>query len=172
MQEMSHRITQKGIGIMSIGNAAEQLEMNHVGLGLRKVAQIVKYSDFVDDGSDAKGDLELNKKVPAGSFIIGTKVTVKTGFSGDTSAALSVGASENDDEWSGNTTIDVLSTARNLVAGDGLKAISTAATVFLTIEGGADFSSITAGEMLVEVYYLSTNVELTDWQPTEVSLSA
>lgn len=156
---------------MSIGNIAEQLELNHVGMGIRKVAQLVRYSDFTDDGSDAHGDLELDKQIPAGSFIIGTKVTIKTGFSGDTTAVLKVGASADDDEWSGNTTIDVLSAARNLLAGDGLKAISTAATVYLTVTGGSDFSDIAAGLMLVEVFYLSTNVELTDDQPTEVSLN-
>ena len=157
---------------MSIDNVAFQLESNHVGMGLRKVAQIVKYSDFTDDGDNTDGDLELDKQVPAGSFIIGTKVTVKTAFEGDTSAILAVGASENDDEWSGNTTIDLSSVARNLVAGDGLKAISTAATVFLTVTSDSDFSDVTAGEMLVELFYLSTNVELTDSQPTEINLSA
>ncbi len=156
---------------MSTENVKFQMESNYVGMGIGKVAQIVKYSDFTDDGDDGNGDLELDKQIPAGSFIIGTKVTVKTGFTGDTSAALSVGASENDDEWSGNTTIDVLSAARNLVAGDGLKDISTAATVFLTVTSDSDFSDVTAGEMLVEVYYLSTNVELTDSQPTEVNLT-
>ena len=62
--------------------------------------------------------------------------------------------------------------ARNLVAGDGLKAISTTATVYLTVTSDSDFSDVTAGEMLVELFYLSTNVELTDSQPTEVNLSA
>ncbi len=156
---------------MSTENVKFQMESNYVGMGIGKVAQIVKYSDFTDDGDNGDGDLELDKQIPAGSFIIGTKVTVKTGFTGDTSAALSVGASEDDDEWSGNTTIDVLSAARNLVAGDGLKAISAAATVFLTVAGVGDFTLITAGEMLVEVYYLSTNVELIDSQPTEVNLT-
>lgn len=163
---------------MSVDNVAYELEANHVGMGIRKVAQIVKYSDFTDDGADPNGDLVLDKQIPAGSFVIGTKVTVKTGFTGDTTAVLSVGAAADGDDWSGNTTINVYTAARNLVASaflgadSGLQAISTANDVCLTVTGGADFTSITAGEMLVEVFYLSTNVELTDCQPTEVNLSA
>ena len=162
---------------MSIANVVEQLELNHVGMGIRKVAQIVKYSDFTDTGADTNGDLVLDKLIPAGSFVIGTKVTVKTGFTGDTTAVLAVGAAVDGDDWSGNGTINVLAAARNLVASaflaadGGMQAISTAAYVYVTVTGGADFTSITAGEALVEVFYLSTNVELKDDQPTEVSLN-
>ena len=163
---------------MSIANVTEQLEMTHTGMGIRKVAQIVKYGDFTDDGSDANGDLTLDKSVPAGSFIIGSKVTVKTGFTGDSTAVLAIGASANDNEYSGNTTHNVFAAARNLVkaafitADAGLGAVGSDQIIYLTLTGGADFTSISAGEMLVEVYYLSTNLELTDYQPTEVNLSA
>jgi len=162
---------------MSIQNVVEQMEMNHIGMGIRKVAQIVKYSDFTDDGTDTNGDLVLDKQIPAGSFVIGTKVTVKTGFTGDTTAVLAVGAAADGDDWSGNSTMNVYEAVSNLVASaflgadSGLQAISTANDVCLTVTGGADFTSITAGEMLVEVYYLSTNLELTDSQPTEVNLN-
>lgn len=162
---------------MSVDNVAYQLEANHVGMGIRKVAQVVKYSDFTDDGSDANGDLILGKSVPAGSFILGAKVTVKTGFTGDTTAVLSVGITKDGNDISGNTNINVLAAARNLVtaafiASDaGMIAVSSDQLVYLQVAGGSDFSDITAGEMLVEVFYLSTNVELTDSQPTEIDLS-
>ena len=162
---------------MSIGNIAEQLELNYVGLGIRKISQLIRFGDFTDDGSDAIGDVIMNTTIPAGSFILGCKATVKTGFTGDTTATMKVGTSKDAGDISGNTTINVLAAARNLVRASfissdaGLIAVSSTQTVYVGVTGGADFGSISAGLMLVEVYYFSTNVELTSDHPTEVSLN-
>ncbi len=153
---------------MSTGNVNYELEASLTGIGLRKVSQIVEYGDFTDDGSDANGDLTLTKSVPAGSFIIGSKVTVKTGFTGDTSAALKIGSSADNANYSGNTTHNVLAAANDLVkaafisSDAGLGAVGSDQIIYLTLAGNADFTSISAGRMLVEVFYFSTNVELTD----------
>ncbi|KKN51290.1 hypothetical protein LCGC14_0623980 [marine sediment metagenome] len=160
---------------MSIQNVAEQLEMNHVGMGIRKVAQIVVPGDFTDGGG-ADGTLNLDKKIPAGSFVLGSKVTVKTAFDG-TTPVLSIGTAGDADEYSGNTTHTVSAVARNLVkaafisADAGLVAEPSDISVKLTLSESGDFGLITAGEMLVEIFYLSTNLELTDYQPTEVNLT-
>ena len=162
---------------MSIQNVAEQLELNYVGMGIRKIAQLIKYDEFTDDGSDGIGDLIMNIQVPAGSFILGCKATVKTGFTGDTTATMKIGTSKDAGDISGNSTLDVFTAARNLVAASfissdaGLIAVSSDQTVYVGVTGGSDFSDISAGLMLVEVYYLSTNVELTSDAPTEVSLN-
>jgi|GEM_PF-6695738 len=162
---------------MSIGNIAEQLELNYVGLGIRKISQLIRFGDFTDDGSDAIGDVIMNTTIPAGSFILGCKATVKTGFTGDTTATMKIGTSKDAGDISGNATINVLAAARNLVKASfissdaGLIAVSSTQTVYVGVTGGADFGSISAGLMLVEVYYFSTNVELTSDHPTEVSLN-
>ena len=162
---------------MSTQNVAEQLELNYVGLGIRKIAQLIKYSDFTDDGSNAVGDLIMNTQIPAGSFILGCKATVKTAFTGDTSAALIVGTSKDADDISGDSTLNVFTAARNLVAASfissdaGLIAVSSAQTIYIGVTSDSDFSDVSAGLMLVEVYYFSTNVELTSDHPTEVSLN-
>lgn len=162
---------------MSIGNIAEQLELNYVGLGIRKISQLVKYSDFDDVGGDGVGDLIMNTQIPAGSFIIGCKATVKTGFTGEGSTAtMKVGTSADNGQISGNSTIDVFTAARNLVkaayvSSIGLIAVSSDQTVYIGVTVSTDFSDVNAGLMLVEVYYFSTNVELTSDHPTEVSLN-
>ena len=162
---------------MSIANVVEQLELNYVGVGIRKISQLVKYSDFTDDGSDTIGDLIMNTTIPAGSFILGCKATVKTGFTGDTTATMKIGTSKDAGDITGNSTLNVLAAARNLVAASfissdaGLIAVSSAQTIYVGVTGGADFTSISAGLMLVEVYYFSTNVELKSDHPTEVSLN-
>ena len=161
---------------MSTENVAFQLESNHVGVSFRKVAQIVKYSDLTDGGG-TDGTLNMNKQIPAGSFVIGSKVTVKTAFGG-TTPTLTIGTAGDANEYGGDTTHDLSSAARNLVkaafigSDAGLVAEGTAIDVLLTVAEDSDYGNIDAGEMLVEVYYLSTNVELTDSQPTEVNLSA
>lgn len=162
---------------MSTENVKFQMESNNIGMGISKVAQVVKYDDFTDDGSDTNGNLTMDEQVPAGSFIIGCKVTVKTGFTGDTTAVLSVGVVNDGNDVSGNTTISILAAARNLVkscfigADAGLRAVSSDQSIYLMVAGGSDFSDITAGEMLVEVFYFSTNVELTNGAPTEIALN-
>ena len=160
---------------MSIGNTNAQLEMSDTGMGIRKVSQIVNFGDLTD-GAGTDGTLNLNKKIPAGSFVIGSKVTVKTGFAGDTTAVLSVGTAGDANEYSGNTTHNILAAVRNSVksafitADAGLVAESADISVLLTVTGGSDFGLITAGKMLVEVFYLSTNVELTDGPVNEIML--
>ena len=162
---------------MSIANVVEQMELNYVGMGIRKISQLIRYDDFTDDGGDGIGDLTMNTQIPAGSFIIGCKATVKTGFTGEGSAAtMKVGTSVDNGQISANSTIDVFTAARNLVkaayvSSIGLIAVSSAQTVYIGVTVTSDFSDVSAGLMLVEVYYLSTNVELTSDHPTEVSLN-
>jgi hypothetical protein len=150
---------------MSIKNVNEQLELSDIGLGLRKTAARVTYADFTDGGS-TDGTYNMAKQLPAGAFVVGTKVTVETAFSGDTTAVLSVGNSSDANKYSDNTTINVASTG---VVGDSpedpLEFIATATTVKLTVTGASDFTLITAGQILVEVFYLSTVAELVDGQP-------
>ncbi len=161
---------------MSIQNVAEQMELNYVGMGIRKISQLIKYDEFTDDG-DGIGDVIMNTQIPAGSFIIGCKATVKTGFTGEgTTATMKVGTSKDNGQISGNSTLNVFTAARNLVkaayvSSIGLIAVSSAQTVYIGVTVSTDFSDVSAGLMLVEVYYLSTNVELTSDHPTEVSLN-
>jgi len=148
------------------------LERSPVGVGIRKVGQWVEFGDFTDGGG-ADGTLNLNKQIPAGSFVFGSKVTVTEGFSGDTTAVLNVGNSGDDDAYS-LTTHDILSVAANLLeaadsqaAGDGgFSLVTSDTTVLLTISGSSDYGLITAGKMFVEVLYLSTNPEIVDASQT------
>lgn len=144
------------------------LERSPVGLGLRKVGQWVTYSQFTD-GAGASGTLNLSKQIPAGSFVIGSKVKVTEGFSGDTTAVLDIGNASDADAYS-LTTHDVLSAASNLLeladadgaGAPGFSVVTSDTTVKLTLTGASDFGLITAGKMFVEVLYLSTNPEVID----------
>jgi hypothetical protein len=144
------------------------LERSPVGLGLRKVGQWVTYDQFTD-GAGASGTLNLSKQIPAGSFVIGSKVKVTTGFTGDTTAVMDVGNASDEDRYS-LTTHNVLAAASNLLenadvgasGAAGLDPTTSDTTVKLTITGASDFGLITAGKLYVEVFYLSTNPEVID----------
>jgi hypothetical protein len=137
-------------------------------MGFRKVGQWVDYSDFTDGGG-AAGTLNLSKQIPAGSFVIGSKVRVTTGFTGDTTAVMDVGISGDADRFS-LTTHNILAAASNLLenadpaasGAAGLDLVTSDTTVVLTVTGASDFGLITAGRLYVEVFYLSTNPEVID----------
>ncbi len=163
---------------MSSANVNLELERSAVALGLRKVGQWVEFGNFTDGGG-ADGTLVLNKKIPAGSFVFGSKVKVTTGFSGDTTAVMNIGDGSDDDLFS-VTTHNVLSAADNLVEGAdavsggtavaGIVPLASETTITLTVTGGSDFGLITAGKMFVEVLYFSTNPEVVD--PTQTRFDA
>lgn len=154
---------------MSIGNIPLELERSSAGMGIRKVTQDVLYSDFTD-GAGTSGTLNLRDTIPAGSFVIGSKVNVKTGFTGDTSCVLDIGNSSDADAYSFSTH-NIFTAADNLLEladaqGDGgadasgLSLVTSDTTVLLTATSGSDWGAVTAGKIIVDVFYLSTNPQL------------
>jgi PKD repeat protein len=153
---------------MSIRNSNLEQERSPVGMGIRKVCQRVKVTDFTD-GLSTSGTLTLKKTIPAGSFVIGSKVKVETAFIGDTSAHLAIGDGSDADTYSGNTYHSVFTAADNLVKAAfittdcGIVALGSAGNIVLTLTSGSDFTNVTAGQMFVEVFYFSTNPEVVDY---------
>jgi len=165
---------------MSITNVNNELERSGVGLGIRKIAQWVSYGDFTDGGG-TDGTLALTDTIPAGSFIFGTKVKVVTGFTGDTTCVMDIGDGSDADLFS-YTTHNIYTAADNLVegcdsssggsTGTGIVPVTSETTVTLTTTSGSDWGAVTAGRMLVEVFYFSTNVEATDSYPSRYKYSS
>jgi hypothetical protein len=155
---------------MSVGNVNFELEASDVGMGIRKVSQVITYDDFTDAGST--GTLTMTDTIPAGSFVIGSKVTVKTAFTGTsvTTCTLAIGDSGDANCYSCNTTHSIFTattaaaqrvTAAFIASDAGLNAEAAANSILLVAtDSTGDWSIITAGEMTVEVFYLSTNLEL------------
>jgi hypothetical protein len=145
------------------------LERSPVGMGIRKIAQWVTYDDFTD--STTTGSLTMTPTLPEGAFVLGTKVTVKTGFTGgtNTTAVMTVGKSSGGDEFSDGTSINVYTAD---VVGDSaedpLEFLAAETTVYLRITVNADYTTISAGKALVEIFYLSTVPEITESYPNTV----
>ena len=134
------------------------------GIGLRAVKQRVLFSDFTD-GAGTSGTYALPATIPAGSWVIGCKVDVLTGFTGDNTAVMDVGDGSDADKFSYTTvnvytaTTGLMETADHGAAGteSGFAMVTSDATPTLTITGGADFTSIAAGELEIAIYYLETS---------------
>lgn len=124
---------------------------------LVKLEETVSYDDFTDGGSTS-GTYDITVgTIPAGATFLYAAVTAVTGFAGDTSAVLTIGDGTDVDRYN-TSTINVFATAANGVsAGDpsGTRYHTAAATVTLTVTSGADFTSVSAGSLTVELFYLT-----------------
>lgn len=124
---------------------------------LVKLEETVSYDDFTDGGSTS-GTYDITVgTIPAGATFLYATVTAVTGFAGDTSAVLTIGDGTDVDRYN-TSTINVFATAANGVsAGDpsGTRYHTAAATVTLTVTSGADFTSVSAGSLTVELFYLT-----------------
>ena len=120
-------------------------------------SQSVAFGDFTDN-TDATGFVDLDTDLPAGAIPIGTKFVVSTGFAGDTTAIVQAGISGTLDMFTENTDQSVLvaATVGSTPTPDCADGMNAAKTIRVTVTGGADFTSISAGVMVVYVYYLAT----------------
>lgn len=112
------------------------------------------YDEMTDGGSTA-GTYVLTGTIPVGAIVTKTMVVDVTGFTGDTSAAMTVGDGSTADRYMTST----LNVVANAAAIDGGAVSGTAlhttavSTVTVTITGAADFTSISAGAATVAVFY-------------------
>jgi len=156
---------------MSSSNVAFESEQSQ-GIGIRSISQRVKYTDFVDGASTA-GTMTLSQKLPAYSLPIGTKIQVVTGFTGDSSCTLQIGTSTTtlvaqvvDADILTNDTTQVIYTSGKTymsfatftdtnVPQDDEQTIASN-YILLTATSGSDWTLVTAGEVIVTVYFFST----------------
>ena len=116
------------------------------------------FAEFTDGGG-AVGTLTLQGSIPAGAVVLGTKVLVPEGFSGDVSAAMIIGDGDDTDRYN-TSTIDVFTTAAAGVESgvpSGEKLQVAAVRPVLTVTTNADFTSVDAGEVTVSIYYIRTS---------------
>ncbi len=136
---------------------ARGLEKGPGGSSPRKISQRVLYSDFTK--SSQYGILTMNDSLPEGAIGLATKVTVNTAFNGGTNN-LVVGKSSGEDEFSDGTTIAVGTVD---VVGDSFEDpceyLAADTSVYLRIDEGTDWDDVTAGDMTVELFYISTVIE-------------
>ena len=119
------------------------------------ISQALNIASFTDN-ANTTGYIDITTQIPANSVVLGWKAVVATGFTGDTTATVQVGISGTLDKYSVVTTNSVLAAATvgaTVKAGNSYEAAAVTARV--TVTGTADFTSISAGSMVVTIYYLA-----------------
>lgn len=116
----------------------------------------IAYTDFTDGGG-AAGTLVLDDAIPADCLVVGVKAEVTTGFTGDTSMALTVGDGSTADLF--GVTCSILAAATvgvsaKYVSNKSLPFVDAATNITLTATGAADWGNVSAGVMNVWVYYI------------------
>lgn len=121
------------------------------------ISQEVDHADFTDNG-DATGYIDLTTQLPVGAIPLGVKYVVSEGFAGDTTAVVQTGVAGDLDRFSSVTDQSVLAiaTVGHGVPADACDGIGGAQTIRVTVTGGVDWGNITAGTMVVTIYFLRT----------------
>ena len=121
---------------------------------LQKYTETVGYAAFTDGGSTS-GTFDLSVSIPVGAVFLRAVLTALTGFAGDTSAVIIVGDGTDNDRYMTGTP-DVFTTiAAGLDLGvpSGVAYHAAAKTPTITITSNADWGSVNAGELTIELYY-------------------
>ena len=118
---------------------------------------------MVDGGSTVGTFTPTNIQLPIGAVVQGTRLKVIEAFIGDTTAIATVGkAGATDDFFGAAQSIFTIPTSTFLY---GLPAtiaemqasVAALTTPIVTITSTADFTAVTAGKLLVHIYYLDFN---------------
>jgi len=112
----------------------------------------ILYSDFTDL-TTAVGNYTCKFTLPVGFNIVRATVANVTGFTGDTTAVITVGDGSDVDRLNTGTP-SVVATIGGVDLGvpSGTVVVATAFKPVLTVTGGADFTSISAGQLDIQVY--------------------
>lgn len=122
-----------------------------------KLEETVAFGAFTDGGSTV-GTYDITVgTIPVGATVLFAAVSAITGFAGDTSATLTIGDGTDVDRYN-TSTANVFATAAGGIscgAPSGVQYHATAKTVKLTVTTNADFTSVSAGSVTVELYYIT-----------------
>jgi hypothetical protein len=112
----------------------------------------ILFSDFTDGGA-AVGTYTCKFELPVGFWIQTCMLTNVTGFTNDTSAVIQVGDGSDVDRLNTGTPSIFASLAIvDLGAPSGTKGIATAFKPKLTVTTNADFTSVNAGALTLNVW--------------------
>ena len=147
---------------MSIANVNVELERSMVGMGINKVAQWLDWSDFTD--SSQNGRLTLAQTIPAGAFLVGTRIRIETALATGDADTMDIGTSAGGAQILAAASIGSVAVVGGPAA-TPLQFIASATTIHVEINETTDWDNITAGKFLVEIFYLSTATELNKGYP-------
>lgn len=132
-----------------VKNDARDDDWTGVGIITQRIAR----SEFTDGGG-ADGTKALATQIPVGAWVHRCYLLNVTGFTGNTSATVTVGDDSDAGRYStGTPSVFTTANAIDLGAVSGTAIHVAAATVTVTVTGNSDFTAISAGAMTVKIFY-------------------
>lgn len=109
------------------------------------------------DGGGTSGTKDLSVKIPAGALYLYTTATALTGFTGDTSAVITVGDGSDVDRYNTGTPSVFTTASQGIALGipSGTTWHTAQTTVRVTITTNADFTNCNAGSIDLQFWYLA-----------------
>lgn len=119
-----------------------------------EIRETVVRADFTDGGA-AAGTVVLAEGLPVGAWVLRTVLRNVTGFTGNTSAVITVGDGTDVDRYNtGTPSVFTSANAIDVGAPSGTQVHAAAASVTLTVTANADFTAVTAGSLTISIYFL------------------
>ena len=121
--------------------------------------ETITYDQFTDGGGTL-GTLALNTTIPAGAVFARCLVTDITGFTGDTSAVITVGDVGGDVDRYNTGTPSVFTTAAagvDMGAPSGTLWHTAAVVPDVHVTSNADFSSVSAGQLTITLFWYESD---------------
>ncbi len=136
---------------------AEGLTEETEDIFVKKLSATIAFGDFTDN-EDTTGTYEFASDLPVGALVVGVALTALTGFTGDTSAVITLGDGTDVDRYNTGTP-NVFTTAdaidMGVLSGVPFHAVAKTPTVILT--SAADFGAVAAGSMKIDIFYIENN---------------
>jgi hypothetical protein len=112
----------------------------------------ILFSEFTDGGA-AAGTYTSKITLPVGFWVDRAVLTAVTGFTGDTSATITIGDGSDVDRLNtGTPSVFTTATIINIGLPSGILPVITAYQPVLTVTSAADFTSVTAGALTLKIY--------------------
>lgn len=125
---------------------------------LSKITQTVTRAQMTDSGGVTGTFTLTDGTIPAGATVLYSAVTsVNLGFTGDTSAVLTLGDGTDVDRYN-TSTVNVFATAAGGIsagAPSGVVYHTAAKSIIVTITSATDFTNVVAGSVTISLYYLA-----------------
>jgi hypothetical protein len=121
------------------------------------INESVLFSEFTDGGG-AAGTYVMKSKIPVNARVLGCVIIPEIGFTGDTSAAITVGDGSDVDRYNtGTPSVYTTATERTTIAAGLVSGVQLhVAEIFptITITSGSDWGLVTAGRVYVEIHFI------------------
>ena len=121
------------------------------------INESVPYTDFTDGGG-AAGTYQMKSAIPVNARVLGCIIIPEVGFTGDTSAAITVGDGSDVDRYNtGTPSVFTTATGQTTIAAGAVSGTPLhVAEIFptITITSGSDWGLVTAGRIYVEIHFI------------------